>query len=164
MSSTEKEIPLTIWYLDSRVHANQNKPINKTEAVRLIAAAVAEEICRIVTVKDADHRQPGDIAVLVRTNRQAQQVKERLSAKGLPSVLYSTGNIFDSHEAMQIEKILLSISEPDNPGYLKAALAMNMMGAGGEDLLSARSWTFSIGNIDWRVSGNIFRCGNDPGL
>jgi exodeoxyribonuclease V beta subunit len=133
----EKEMPLTIWYLDSREHADGNKPVNKTEAVRLIAAAVAEEICRIVAKKAAVW-QPGDIAVLVRTNRQAQQIKERLSAKGLPSVLHSTGNIFDSHEAMQIEKILLSISEPDNPGYLKAALAMNMMGAGGEDLLSER--------------------------
>jgi exodeoxyribonuclease V beta subunit len=133
----EKVTPLTIWYLDSRVHSEADKPINKTEAVRRIAAAVAEEICRIVTAKAAKW-QPGDIAVLVRTNRQAQQVKARLSAKGLPSVLYSTGNIFDSHEAMQIEKILLGISEPDNPGYLKAALAMNIMGACGEDLLSER--------------------------
>ena len=134
---TEKEKPLTIWYLDSREHADRNKPVNKTDAVRLIAAAVAEEICRIVT-KKAPVWQPGDMAVLVRTNRQAQQVKGHLSARGLPSVLYSTGNIFDSHEAMQIEKILLSISEPENPEYLKAALAMKMMGAAGEELLSER--------------------------
>ena len=134
---TENEIPLTIWYLDSRQHSGGNKPVNKTEAVRLIAEAVAEEICRIVT-KNAAVWQPGDMAVLVRTNRQAQQIKEHLSARGLPSVLYSTGNIFDSHEAMQIEKILLGISEPDNPGYLKAALAMKMMGAAGEELLSER--------------------------
>jgi exodeoxyribonuclease V beta subunit len=131
----EKETPLTIWYLDSRVHSNANKPINKTDAVRQIAAAVAEEICRITTAKN-NQRQPGEIAVLVRTNRQAQQVKARLSAKGIPSVLHSTGNIFDSHEAMQIEKILLGISEPENPGYLKAALAMKMIGASGKDLLS----------------------------
>ncbi len=140
----EKEAALTIWYLDSRGHSDQNKPINKTDAVRLIAAAVAEEICRLVTAKP-DSTQPGDIAVLVRTNRQARQIKKRLSAKGLPSVLYSTGNIFDSREAMQIEKILLSISEPDNPGYLKAALAMDMMGARGEDLLPA-----ALGTRQWQ--------------
>jgi len=100
----------------------------------------------------------------VRTNRQAQQVKEGLSAKGLPSVLYSTGNIFDSHEAMQIEKILLSISEPDNPGYLKAALAMSMMGAGGEDLLCDRldiqQWEHRLASFReyfqmWQRSGFI---------
>ena len=159
----EKETPLTIWYLDSRVHAHQNKPINKSEAVRLIAGAVAEEICRIVIAKP-DPWPPGDIAVLVRTNRQAQRVKERLSARGLPSVLYSTGNIFDSHAAMQIEKILLSISEPDNPGYLKAALAMNMMGVRGEDLLSAgldaRQWENRLASFReyfqvWQRSGFI---------
>jgi exodeoxyribonuclease V beta subunit len=157
----EKEVPLTIWYLDSKVHTDGNKPINKTEAVTLTAAAVAEEICRIVTAKTASW-QPGDIAVLVRTNRQAQQVKECLSARGLPSVLYSTGNIFDSHEAMQIEKILLSISEPDNPGYLKAALAMNIMGARGEDLLSeqlnVQKWEHRLTNFReylqvWEQSG-----------
>ena len=77
---------------------------------------------------------PEDMAVLVRTNRQALLVKERLSAKGLPSVLYSTVNIFDSREAMEVEKILTGISEPDNLELLKAALAMDMMGAKGESV------------------------------
>ena len=128
--------PLRMWYLDSRVHS-EGKPIGKTEAEGLIAGALAEEICRIVTAQ-SEPWQPGDMAVLVRTNRQAQLVKERLSAKGLPSVLYSTVNIFDSHEAMEVEKILLAISEPDNPEPLKVALAMDMMGASGEDILSAQ--------------------------
>ena len=149
--SKEKEAALTLWYLDSRRYPDQNKSINKTDAVALIAAAVAEEICRIVT-REHPATRPGDIAVLVRTNRQARQVKERLSATGLPSVLYSTGNIFDSREAMQIEKILLSISEPDNPGYLKAALAMDMMGIGAEELMPAepgvQQWQRWLGN--WR--------------
>jgi exodeoxyribonuclease V beta subunit len=136
-ASRENKTPLKIWYLDSRVHSDQDKPIGKTEAVGLIAGALAEEICRIVTA-ESEPWLPGDIAVLVRTNRQAQLVKERLSAKGLPSVLYSTGNIFDSHEAMEVEKILLSISEPDNLELLKVALATDIMGVKGEDLLSAQ--------------------------
>jgi len=137
IASQEIKTPLRIWYLDSRVHSDQDKPIGKTEAVSLIAGAVAEEICRIVTA-ESEPWLPGDIAVLVRTNRQAQLVKERISAKGLPSVLYSTGNIFDSHEAIEVERILLSISEPDNLELLKAALVTDMMGAKGEDLLSAQ--------------------------
>ncbi|MBW2437736.1 MAG: UvrD-helicase domain-containing protein, partial [Deltaproteobacteria bacterium] len=133
---SEKGIPpMTIWYLDSRLYSDKEKPVTKTTATRLLADAVAEEIVRIVNAKSCLW-QPGDIAVLVRTNRQARLIKTCLSAKGLPSVLYSTGNIFDSREAMEIEKILLSISAPNNPGLLKAALAMDMMGARGEDLLS----------------------------
>ncbi len=137
IAAKENKAPLRIWYLDSRDHSDKDKPIGKSEAVGLIAGAVAEEICRIVTTESEPWR-PGDIAVLVRTNRQAQLVKERLTAKGLPSVLYSTGNIFDSHEAMEVEKLLLSISEPDNIEHLRAALVMDMMGAKGEDLLSAQ--------------------------
>ena len=144
-ASQENKAPLRIWYLDSRVHSDQDKPIGKAEAVGLIAGALAEEICRIVTA-ESEPRPPGDIAVLVRTNRQAQLVKERLSAKGLPSVLYSTGNIFDSHEAMEVEKILLSISEPDNLALLKVALATDMMGAKGGDLLSAQIDTRRLEN------------------
>jgi exodeoxyribonuclease V beta subunit len=126
-SLTENKKPLTLWYLDSSVHAQSNKPIPKTEAVQLIGEAVADEICRIVTT-DSEPWQPGDIAVLVRTNRQAQQLKDYLSARGVPAVLYSTGNIFESREAMELEKVLFSISAPSNLHYLKAALAMDARG------------------------------------
>ncbi|MGD2187198.1 MAG: UvrD-helicase domain-containing protein, partial [Desulfobacterales bacterium] len=161
ITAKASKTPLTLWYLDSRIHSDRNKPINKTQAEELIAAALAEEICRIVSVQ-TEPWLPGDIAVLVRTNRQAQLVKDRLSAKGLPSVLYSTGNIFDSHEAMEIEKVLLSIAEPDNMGYLSAALTMDMMGVKGEDLLSlqrdARQWENRVAQIRdyfrmWQRSG-----------
>jgi exodeoxyribonuclease V beta subunit len=142
-ASARSHPPLTIWYLDSRIHAQPNMPITKTESVRLIGEAVADEICRIVTT-ELEPWQPGDIAVLVRTNRQAQLVKDYLSAKSIPAVIYSTGNIFDSREAMELERILLGISAPSNPQYVKAALAMDMMGARDEDLLCAeldiRQW------------------------
>jgi exodeoxyribonuclease V beta subunit len=142
-ASKESKVPLRMWYLDSRVHSDQDKPIGKAEAEGLIAGALSEEICRIVNA-ESEPWFPEDMAVLVRTNRQALLVKERLSAKGLPSVLYSTVNIFDSREAMEVEKILTGISEPDNLELLKGALAMEMMGAKGEDLLSVhrdtRQW------------------------
>ena len=128
--------PMTVWYLDSRPYSDKAKPVTKTAATRLIAEAVAAEIFRIVKAKSRLW-QPGDMAVLVRTNRQARLIKACLSARGLPAVVHSTGNIFDSREAMEIEKILLSISAPNNPGYIKTALAMDMMGARNEDLLAA---------------------------
>jgi exodeoxyribonuclease V beta subunit len=137
-AATGSITPLTLWYLDSRAHAQPNKPITKTESVRLIGGAVADEIGRIVTT-ESEPWQPGDIAVLVRTNRQAQLVKNFLSAKGIPAVLYSTGRIFDSREASEFETILRSISSPSNLEYLKAALAMDMMGAKGEALLPTGS-------------------------
>lgn len=135
-ASKASKAALTIWYLDSRAEAQAGKPITKTESTRRIGEAVADEICRIITA-ESEPRQPGDIAVLVRTNRQAQLVKDDLSAKGVPAVLYSTGNIFDSREALELEKVLLGISAPHNPEYVKTALAMDMLGASGEELLSS---------------------------
>ena len=152
---------MTIWYLDSRSYSDKEKPVTKTTATRLLAEAVAEEIYRLVS-SESNSWQPGDMAVLVRTNRQARLVNRSLSVRGLPSVLYSTGNIFDSREAMEIEKILLSISAPNNPGLLKAALAMDMMGARGEDLLASdadiRQWEDQLIRIReyaqlWQRSG-----------
>ncbi|MGD8763925.1 MAG: exodeoxyribonuclease V subunit beta, partial [Desulfobacteraceae bacterium] len=127
--------PLIIWLLDSKNIYGEEKIINKADAVELIATAVAEEICRLIT-PGSSHVARGDIAVLVRKNRQAQLIKQHLSVKGIPSVLYSTGNIFDSHEAMELEKILASISEPANIANLKAAFVMDMLGGSAEELVS----------------------------
>ncbi len=128
--------PLTIWFLGSNTINGEKKIISKTDAAQFIAGAVAEEICQLITPGPSSVA-PGDIAVLVRKNKQAQLIKHHLSAKGIPCVLYSTGNIFDSHEAMEMEKILISISEPRNFSYLKAALVMDMMGLSGDQLVSA---------------------------
>jgi len=76
--------------------------------------------------------QPGDIAVLVRTNRQAQIIKDHISAKRIPAVLYSAGNIFDSHEALEMERILSSIAEPGNERLLRSALVTDMLGVSGQ--------------------------------
>ena len=125
--------PLKLWYLNSNVFSENGKSINKTVAVDLIAEAVADEISRLITL-DPDRVKEGDIAVLVRTNRQAQIIKNYLSERMIPSVLYSTGNIFDSHEALELEIILSSISEPANERRFKAALVTDLMGVKGEEL------------------------------
>jgi len=126
---------LQLWYLESK----GAKPISKTDAVKRIASAVANEISFLVLSHEGQ-AEAGDIAVLVRTNRQAQIIKKYLSAKGIPSVLHSTGNIFDSNEAMEMERLLLSIAEPDNEGRLKSALATAMMGVAGEKIDSASEY------------------------
>ena len=135
-SATVKgEAPLTIWYLLS----DNNKPINKATAISMIARAVAGEISRIITPGSesrSDHGRenvkPGDIAVLVRTNRQAQIIKDHISAKRIPAVLYSAGNIFESHEALEMERILSSIAEPGNERLLRSALVTDMLGIPGQ--------------------------------
>ncbi len=120
------ETAMGLWYLDSETE----KPMSKTEATRIIAAHVADEILHLIRGKA--RTRAGDIAVLVRTNRQAQIVKSHLSLRGVPAVLYQAGNIFDSHEAMEVERVLASVSEPRNERLFRAALATEIMGVSGE--------------------------------
>jgi exodeoxyribonuclease V beta subunit len=127
---------LILWYLDSRQFSDKDKPINKSDAVRFIADAVAGEISALID-STSEACSAGDIAVLVRTNRQARLIKQVLSARRIASVLYSAENVFDSPEAMEMEKILSSIADPANSARLKTALVMNLLGTKAEDLITA---------------------------
>ncbi len=133
----------TLWYLEAERFSAADKLINKGDAIQLVADAVGAEIGRLIS-KSTPAAAPGDIAVLVRTNDQAQLIKNILSSRSVPSVLYSTGNIFDTREAYEVEKILNGISDPADIAHLKAALATDILGMPAENLISdgleSRSW------------------------
>ncbi len=66
---------------------------------------------------------PGDMAVLVRTNAQAEAVYKALSRRRIPAFLSKSGSVFDSREAVEMFDLLSAVSAPDNAGLIKAALA-----------------------------------------
>jgi exodeoxyribonuclease V beta subunit len=109
------------------------KPVNKSDAVILISKAVSGEIARITSHSDNPVKS-GNIAVLVRTNRQAGIIKDSLSERSIPSVLYSAGNIFDSDESMEMERVLSAIAEPGNERRLKSALVTRILGVSAQEL------------------------------
>lgn len=145
---------LKLWYVDSNEVEGRRegqktediraegvkggKPVNKSDAVMLISNAVSGEIARITSHTDHPVRS-GDIAVLVRTNRQAGIIKDSLSKRNIPSVLYSAGNIFDSDEAMEMERVLSGIAEPGNERRLKSALVTRIFGVSAQELDSAEN-------------------------
>ena len=96
---------------------------------------MGNEISRLVSKPTP--LEPGKIAVLVRTNDQAQLIKDILAARDIPSVLYTSANIFDSREAMEISQILSGIAHPSDSAGLKAALATEIMGIQAGELVSA---------------------------
>jgi exodeoxyribonuclease V beta subunit len=137
----KKESPLHLWFLDGNKITKSDKAINKTRARELISKAVADEISRLISLgrrgRALLRKNPlreGDIAVLVRTHYEARTMQKALAALTIPSVLYTTENIFDSHESLEIERVLGGINEPNNDGLLKAALTTDMMGVKGEEL------------------------------
>ncbi|MFP3869616.1 MAG: exodeoxyribonuclease V subunit beta [Syntrophobacteria bacterium] len=130
--------PLQLWFLDAN-KGSPGKATTKQQARELIPGAVAAEISRLLSPgsKTFLGKRPlraSDIAVLVRRNAEARLMQQALSCLNIPSVLYSAGNLFDSHEAREMERVLAGIAEAHNERLVKAALATDMMGIKGEEL------------------------------
>ncbi|MCM2287017.1 MAG: exodeoxyribonuclease V subunit beta [Desulfobacula sp.] len=121
--------------------------IGRETAEKWVPKIVAEDILsllqsgkRLLDRKD-QHREPravspGDMAVLVRTNAQAEQVQRALSLKGIPSYLSKTGSVFDSKEALALYDILWAVYQPGNKGSLLAALATSVFGFSSGDMMA----------------------------
>jgi exodeoxyribonuclease V beta subunit len=132
------EPPFHLWFVDSD---NAERVINKGVAYDLIPRAIAGEISRLVLLGRKEKALFGsrplreaDIAVLTRTNNEAQLIQDALSELKIPSVLYSTGNLFDTHEAIEMSRVLKGIANPHQERAIRAALASDMMGADGETI------------------------------
>ncbi|MBI5185287.1 MAG: exodeoxyribonuclease V subunit beta [Nitrospinae bacterium] len=136
-----REPPLHIWFLDRDGEADPAKSMNKAKARDRIAAAVAAEAARLIALGEkgdaaiGERRlEPRDIAVLTRTHKEARLSQEVLKSLRIPSVLESAGNLFDSPEAGEVQRVLAAVMEPGNIGLVKAALATDLLGVRGEDL------------------------------
>ncbi len=137
-----------LWYLGKKANEDSSKPLSKTESVQLIAKAVANEISYLVSLDKntrsscvsgfgRDGVAASDIAVLVRTNRQAQIIKNALSSKKIPSALHNMGNVFHTREAMEMERVLSAVAEPGNERRYRAALVTDIIGVSGMEIDSA---------------------------
>ena len=118
--------------------------MSKSAATRRIAAAVGDEIARLV----ADPAAPlplADIAVLVRTNRQARLIKASLSERRIPSVLYGAGNIFDTPEAGEILQVLTGMLEHRREERFRAALVTDMLGVSAAEIDCAAASEHHLG-------------------
>ncbi len=134
------EPPFQFWFMDSN-ELGEGGLIKKGVAYELIPKAVAGEISRLILLGRRGKALFGgkplreaDIAVLTRTNREAQLMQDALSDLKIPSVLYSTGNLFDTPEAMEISRVLEGFANPHDEGFIRAALATDMMGVSGETI------------------------------
>jgi exodeoxyribonuclease V beta subunit len=76
--------------------------------------------------------RPRDVAILVRTNREAAAMKAALAAVGVPAVLNGTGAVFETPEAAELRILMAAMLEPGHLPGLRAALATALLGVEGE--------------------------------
>jgi exodeoxyribonuclease V beta subunit len=97
----DDEAPLRIWCL---ARADEHEPMPKGKATGAAIQAAAAEIARLLAAAGRGEARigetalrGGDIAVLVRTNAQADRVRTALLAQGVASVQLGEASVFETH-------------------------------------------------------------------
>jgi exodeoxyribonuclease V beta subunit len=83
---------------------------------------------------DKNGVDPGDIAILVETHDDGENIKGRLQKRGIPVVVAKQANVFKSREAMDILSLLKAVNSPGRAGYAKT-------------LLLTKSFNYPLGEI-----------------
>ena len=130
--------PFRIWWL---ARAGEQESMAKGKATDAATRATAREIARLLAAAGRGEARigeaalrGGDIAVLVRTNAQADRVRQALFGFGVASVQLGEASVFDSHEAAEIQCVLLAVAQPGREPLVRAALATDFFGLGGNAL------------------------------
>ncbi len=118
---------------------SSDKPLAKKDMTELAANSTADDIASLLnsaqqgqaTLKEEGEDRElsgGDIAVLVRNHRQAHAVQQCLQLRGINSVQQGRENVFASHEALMLERLLLAVAEPNNESRISTALITPLFG------------------------------------
>jgi len=94
------------------------KNLHKPTGRKNIAYFVAHQISTLLNNKT----NAGDIAILVRKNKEAHLIQRILQHYKIPAVLYSHENIFSSDEALGMKYLLAALLETTNEIAIKTAL------------------------------------------
>ena len=149
-----------VWWWVDKAAGRTGDFVAKEQALDMILCAVVNEIVRL-TAAGLPHRC---IAVLLRTNAVAQQVKQALDAAGVPSVIGGADDVLCSDEADELVRIAAGIASPYDHRAVSAALATRIWGStaaqiatsvgdGGEVEWSRITTQFAMLRDLWRSRG-----------
>jgi exodeoxyribonuclease V beta subunit len=114
------------------------KPRTKGWANQVLPRAVAADISRLLASGACLPEGPvcpGDVAVLVKTNRQAAEMQWALRTLRIPTVLRGDASVFDAPEALEVEEVLAALASPSHASALRLALSTSFFGLGATELL-----------------------------
>ncbi|HLH65006.1 MAG TPA: UvrD-helicase domain-containing protein [Solirubrobacteraceae bacterium] len=72
--------------------------------------------------------RPAHLAVLVRTNRQASEVRDALARAGVPAVVSGSGSVFASRAALDWQILLDALERPESAARARAAVLTPFVG------------------------------------
>lgn len=161
----QKIPPMMLWQLPETESKNGYWSAGKAEDE--IRKAVVNEILDLLSedyrlMPQGKKLQPGDIAILVRTNTQAGEYQALLREAGVPVVINSTESVFSTPEAGDLYCLLQALANPGDISLLKQALTLDWFGLDGmalyrlgsdEILLDAWLARFAGYHQEWQQKG-----------
>ncbi len=91
-----------------------------------------------ITLQGKDVTRPiysRDIAILVRTNKQAQECLHLFAEIGIPAVMVSKRSVFHTDEARDLNVLLRALASQVDTRLLKSAMTLSWFGLTGNDLV-----------------------------
>lgn len=77
---------------------------------------------------------PQDIAILVRSNKQAEEYRQALAKAAIPAVVGSRQSVYQTRECRELFLLLRAIAAPGETGQLKTAMTISWFGFTGNRL------------------------------
>ena len=100
-----------------------------------VAKDVAADLVRLLSDRAVE---PGRVAVLVQTNRNAARIRDALDASGIPAVINGAGSVFGTPEAGQWLRLLDALERPTSEPRARSAALTAFLGWSAEQVAGAR--------------------------
>lgn len=111
--------------------AGQARELATRACVAAIHAVLADARVGKAQLMDKDAPrpvQPGDIAVLVRSHKEATMIQQALAQLGIPAVAAGKQSLFATGEARELHALLLALLHGADDGRLRTALGTVLLG------------------------------------
>jgi exodeoxyribonuclease V beta subunit len=97
--------------------------------------AEIKDLLQHKTMVQADEKQralaAGDIAILVRSHKQAEAFQQTLAHGNIPSVVSSRKTVFETRECLDLQNVLEAVAVPSDASLLRRALSCRWFGSDG---------------------------------
>ncbi|TNC80625.1 MAG: exodeoxyribonuclease V subunit beta [Oleiphilus sp.] len=107
---------------------------SKPDIDQVLARDCAGQISALLNPEGPMALKAADIAILVRTAREAELLRTVLADFGIRASFETRARIYDSEEALGVYLLLAAIAEPGQPGILRQCLAHPMLAMSDRDL------------------------------
>jgi len=117
----EERPPFTVWQMHPEEDADV---VSSASYLHHTAQVFADQMADLLNQGAAT---PGDMAVLVRSQKQADAVRHALRARHIPSVYLSDHtSVYQSTEATDLWRLLRAVASPRQTGWVRAAVGSRL--------------------------------------